>query len=222
MKFFKDYIQGLILEYTDSSTVTLNVGECRSYSDEIDMSITSTMECDLSTSGLGGLYTGSVASNTWYYIFLLKDYITGDYYITAHTSVTPTFPAKYQFRRMGTIKTDPSSNIIYFQQNGVNNKREVIFSNMFSVLTGGSETSWTDVDCSAVVPETSNSCLLYVTVDSSDIVYLRAKNLTTTQIECLFNLDTYFTFYNINTLQYQVETGSSLVDIKIKGFIEEL
>lgn len=222
MKFFKDYIQGLILEYTDSSTVTLNVGECRSYSDEIDMIITSTLECDLTTSGLGGLYTGSVASDTWYFIFIVKDYLTGNYYAIAHTSATPSLPAKYQYRRVGTIKTDGSSNIIYFQQIGINNKRETIFSNMYNVLSAGSDTTWTDVDCSDVVPTTSKRCTIYIDVDSSDLVYTRAKNLTSTQAECAFNIETIFDFYDVNTLQYYVETSVSTVNIRVKSFMEEI
>lgn len=68
----------------------------------------------------GGLDTGSKASNTWYYVWLIQRPDTGVVDALFSTSATsPTMPANYtNKRRIGAILTDGSSNIIGYTQTG--------------------------------------------------------------------------------------------------------
>lgn len=71
-------------------------------------------------SGNGGLDTGSVASSTWYHIYVIERVDTGVVDVLLSTSATaPTMPTSYtKKRRIGSIKTDGSGHIIAFVQNG--------------------------------------------------------------------------------------------------------
>jgi hypothetical protein len=70
--------------------------------------------------GNGALDTGSIASDTWYHVFLIKRPDTGavDVLISA-SAVSPTLPASYTLsRRIGSMRTDGSSNWTKFSQYG--------------------------------------------------------------------------------------------------------
>lgn len=71
-------------------------------------------------SGNGCLDTGSVANSTWYHIFLIFRSDTGVTDILCSTSATsPTMPANYTSkRRIGSIKTNGSAQILPFTQIG--------------------------------------------------------------------------------------------------------
>lgn len=68
----------------------------------------------------GGLDTGTVANDTWYYVFEIMRSDTGvvDALISASES-SPTMPANYDYKRcVGRVKTNGSANIIQFFQRG--------------------------------------------------------------------------------------------------------
>ncbi|MDI1263896.1 MAG: hypothetical protein PS018_11625 [bacterium] len=71
-------------------------------------------------SAAGALDTGAIAIGTWYHVFQIKrrDIGTVDYLISLSPSA-PTMPANYTlFRRIGSLKTDGSSQWVKFFQNG--------------------------------------------------------------------------------------------------------
>ena len=68
----------------------------------------------------GGLDTGSVGNNTWYHVWLIRKDSDGTIDALFSTSATaPTMPAGYTYkRRIGSVLTNGSANIIGFLQNG--------------------------------------------------------------------------------------------------------
>ena len=68
----------------------------------------------------GGMFTGSVAANTWYHVFVIRLDSDGTIDAGFDTSVTAAnIPAGYTyFRRVGSVVTDASSNILAFYQMG--------------------------------------------------------------------------------------------------------
>lgn len=68
----------------------------------------------------GGLDTGAIAINTWYHVYLIERTDTGVVDVLFSTSATaPTMPASYTlFRRIGSMKTDASSQWLKFTQTG--------------------------------------------------------------------------------------------------------
>jgi hypothetical protein len=71
-------------------------------------------------SGNGGLDTGSIAASTWYHVFVIQRTDTGTVDVLLSQSATsPALPALYgRKRRIGSIRTNTSSQILAFVQNG--------------------------------------------------------------------------------------------------------
>jgi hypothetical protein len=71
-----------------------------------------------SGNGNGGRFSGSLAANTWYHVFLMRN-LTGSIEFGFDTSVTgANKPTGWQVRRIGSVRTDGSSQIIDFVQVG--------------------------------------------------------------------------------------------------------
>lgn len=70
--------------------------------------------------GAGALDTGTIASNTWYHVFLVRRDSDGRIDVLLSASATaPTMPTGWTgFRRIGSILTDGSSQIVPFVQIG--------------------------------------------------------------------------------------------------------
>jgi len=83
---------------------------------------------DLEISGtytIDGIDTGSIASNTWYYIYMISNGTLNK--LLASTSVTsPVMPSGYTFKKLiSAAKTDGSSNIVPFKQ--YDNKAQFVY-----------------------------------------------------------------------------------------------
>jgi hypothetical protein len=70
--------------------------------------------------GNGALDTGAIATSTWYHVWLIARSDTGVVDVLVSTSATaPTMPTSYdRKRRIGSLKTNGSSQWTLFQQNG--------------------------------------------------------------------------------------------------------
>ena len=67
-----------------------------------------------------GLDTGARAASTWYHVYLIRKDADGTGDVLFSTSVSsPSLPAGYStFRRVGSVRTNASTNIIAFTQTG--------------------------------------------------------------------------------------------------------
>ena len=86
------------------------------------VSVGSALVCDLAVSGIGGLDTGSEASDTWYYLYVVYNPATDDTKLIFSLSTTsPTLPSGYSYFRRVTDNYNNSSSHInpYFQVNNV-------------------------------------------------------------------------------------------------------
>jgi len=121
---YRGHISGLVMANngtTPTTDIDITVGEATDTTVADVMALASTLTKRLSTawavgSGNGGLDTGSVATSTWYYVWLIRRSDTGVVDALFSTSATsPTMPANYDAKRLlGSIKTDGSSNILAF------------------------------------------------------------------------------------------------------------
>ena len=115
------YITGLeISNGTDTDhEIDIATGRCKDSTGAIDLISTSSITIDIEESGANGLDTGTVANNTWYYIFLIKKDSDGSYAGLLSTNKTsPTIPSGYTYfrRDRGAVLTDGSANILGFYQ----------------------------------------------------------------------------------------------------------
>lgn len=120
----KGYISGLTLSNASDTDhdITVSAGEARDSTDaqNLSLSVAMTKQIDAvwaAGDAAGGLFSGTVAADTWYHLFLIRK--TSDESIDAgfDTSITAAnIPSGYvEYRRIGSVLTDSLSNILAFQ-----------------------------------------------------------------------------------------------------------
>jgi len=109
---------GLILTYATTTSFSVGTGFTSNDIHEDFMKITSSYTKTTSTwaagTSVGGLDTGTIASNTWYYVYVIKN-PTSDLvdWIYSASASSPTLPSGYTKKRMiGAVKTNGSSQFI--------------------------------------------------------------------------------------------------------------
>jgi len=237
------HISGARMIWVSSSQVSFGTNGKRSsvrdLSDEVDIFWSGTLTVDFTTSGINGLDTESVQSNTWYRIFVLADELgINPVGVIATAAASPMLPNGYtHFRRLGWARTDGSGNIIGFRQKGDGNIRSVFHDTDLAklrVLNNGSATSFTVVDLSNHVPTTSDFVHLNIGILAStdrNKLSLRPKNITATGAQTLIRpgivsgvsmlipLD--MTTVN-QGIEYKVDSESDQAMIVVFGYQDEL
>ncbi|MGJ4858918.1 hypothetical protein ACN6KF_004927 [Labrys sp. La1] len=119
-------IYGLTLSQASPTTVGITIGGCANeyggtgYNIVLGSAITKGLGGWTTGSGNGGLDTGSVAANAWYHVHLIRKDSDGSIdALLSLSATTPTVPAGYTARRrLGSIRTNASSQITSFIQRG--------------------------------------------------------------------------------------------------------
>lgn len=178
----KGNVNGLKLIRTSASIISIEAGECRDSADIINIINSGTIAIDLSTSGAGGLDTGSEAISTLYTAFIVYD-STGQNAVDGVLSLSqtaPTLPSGYDYyRRLGAVRNRSNSNLLNFEQEGNSNDRRMVYNTNASnvqVLSSGSATAYTSVDLSVLMPVTSIKPILaynFQADNKDDFVTLR-------------------------------------------------
>ncbi len=225
--FPKSYLRGLNVNRGNAAQAQIFAGECRSDDDSFDMVNTTTLNTTITSSGAGGLDTGSEAASTWYYVWLIFNPSTKTYAaMLSISSTSPTMPSGYtKKRRVGVVRNDASSNFLSFICKGTKNTKKYLYledmSSVTSVLSGGTATTNTNVNCGAFVPPTYSTVIFGVDTAASngwlkpssmsgDLWFLQG---TGTMLE--------MTLGSGEVATYRVASGGNM-DIAIVGFYEEL
>ena len=123
--FMRSYLAGLTLSTAGSSTTFSVAAGTAADSTNTDMmtfsaSISKTTSAWAAGSAAGSLDTGTIAASTWYHAYLIKNESTGAVDVLVSLSASsPTLPSGYTlFRRIGSMKTNSSSQWTKFVQDG--------------------------------------------------------------------------------------------------------
>lgn len=132
---------------------------------------TSTLNVDIETSGVGGLDTGSESADTWYAVHVIGDTtgVNAPAGIFSESPGFPTLPSGYDvFRRVGWVRNPSNSNFLRMRQTGNGRDRWVDWdaNDEQFVISGGSASSFTNVDASAYAPSTSRRCMIIFYLDT--------------------------------------------------------
>lgn len=169
------YLQGMVMAFVGTTTFTVSQGICRDSTNVNNISLglpanvaaTQTGELpvpagsgivtvDITTSGVGGLDTGTIAASTFYAVHVIGDsYGNKASSVIISTSLTaPVLPSGYNmFRRIGMIKTDGSSHVLAFRQAGLSVDRWMWWDVAIATgVTAGASATFATVDCSAGIP----------------------------------------------------------------------
>lgn len=121
------YKNGLITSNgTDSDhDIDITTGDARDSTDTHDLSLSSAMTKQIDATwaagtAAGGLFSGTVAADTYYYVYLIRKDSDGTIDAGFDTSTSAAnIPVGYTYyRRIGSVLTDSSSNILPFTQQG--------------------------------------------------------------------------------------------------------
>ena len=122
--FLDNYINGFNLSLNTTNPtyqIDISSGVCRNDNNDGDIRSTSTITVDITASGANGLDTGSEASNTWYYIYIIYDSTTDTTAgLISASPTSPTMPGSYTEKRyIGSIRNNGGSNFVNVIINGL-------------------------------------------------------------------------------------------------------
>lgn len=152
------FINGLRLVWVSDSQIQINAGVCKDSADKTVIRNPAPLTVDLSASGANGLDVSVEAASTFYAVHVIKGMSgfipTAGLFSLSETD--PTLPENYtDFRHIGWVRNNASSNIRPFLMRGRSQDRLVQYLdpvNSRAVLSGGSATEDTSVDCSSLIP----------------------------------------------------------------------
>ena len=142
---------GLVVATTGVATASVSATSYTMYAADgsalIDSSISEAVA--ITSSGAGGLDTGSEAADTWYYIWMISNGSNTAAMLSLQTA-SPTMPSGYTYKRLvGAVRNDSGSDFITFRQVD----SDVKFSEEIIVQASGLTTgAWTSKDISSFFP----------------------------------------------------------------------
>jgi hypothetical protein len=191
---------------TNTTTITIPAGQTRAV--------------DVTTSGVGGLDTGTIAANTMYALYVLKNQAGSVGAIISLNFTSFSWP-NAKFRRVGAVLTNANSQVVAFDQTGPNALRQTSYNaspNVLKVLNGASAASWTDFDLYPPKPNTNGEACLEVT-PSGGATYLRTdEGGATITITAPTTLG-YTPPIGSNKGSFRTATGASTT-VRVVGFSE--
>lgn len=226
------YINGMNVRCQAAASVTIGTGFCRNDADDENIEITTTRTATISSSGAGGLDTGSEAASTWYYVWAIYNPGTDtDAAMLSLSSTSPTMPSGYtKKRRVGAVRNDGSSNFLQYETvSGTGKQRRIRYEERINTLVAGTTVTFQDVSLAAAIPPTSRlvwaviSC--YNEVNSQ--VFIRENGKTPTNSWFLYgyivgaNADDIYTDSS-QIIEYATSSVITQADIYTYGYVEDL
>lgn len=168
----KGYVYGCEVSWASASTIQIGSGQARDDSDVFTMVVLSTLTVDISTPGAGGLDTGSEASDTWYYLWLIAKPDGTVAGLLSLSSTSPTMPSGYVYKKLFfVVRNNSSSNIIKFVCHGNGTQRDCEYDTaigtdiMVSPITIETTYAGTDdIDFAHAVPPIADEAYYYLAV----------------------------------------------------------
>lgn len=226
-----------------SASLVLNLVPDSTASFTIEWPGASPVTADITVAGAGGLDTGAEAADTWYAVYVIAD-TSGVNPVDGLLSVsfiTPTLPAGYDiFFRLGAVRNDAALDFLEFlQTNGERNRHHLWVNETLTttqILAGGSAVAFATVSAAAFVPPSSRRVLMMFEFDGNVAAAdygVRVPGATTTRAESYHTglpgttnavRDSMVEIWlsTTQTLEYEVNSGASSLDISVVGYVDEL
>ena len=236
-------IDGLLLVWTNVTTVTVQVGSCRDSTDSFDMELGSTQAVAITASGAAGLDTGSESSGTatWYYVYLVQG-TPGTSAVLSTNASTPTLPAGYKYyRRIGAVMNWTDDDLQDFDMLGSGRVRTTYWNErpaefQKALDAGVSHSAWAEVSVANFVSPKADEFYIQVsaTAGASNNVRLRAKDYTptgasgtnTTQLQVAANMAQYNVVWmncgGTKSFEHYHDNAASRLTATIRAFRETL
>lgn len=238
--YSEGYINGPAPVYTSASTITFKTGlRARDSANAADIELTGDVGVSLASSGAAGLDTGAEASNTWYYYYLIRKSSDGTCSVMASTvneavSGSITYPTGYDQKRQlpFAARNNGSSNILeFYVAEGWPHRPKIMYNLDFpldgtdqtSVLSGGTQSSFTNVSLSSVVPPISQQAILAAQKNSIGGFNLRpggsslSAGIFGNEYDNAISPEITIKTSTSQAIEYKVSSGN--LDISVRGYI---
>lgn len=223
------HISDLQLSYVSASTIQIARGEALSSQGDLGIFLQSTRNVNIEVAGANGLDTGAEAADTWYFVYVISDSMNTNAVagLISESSTAPTLPTGYdRFRRIGSFRNNPTSDIIEFTQYGVSRDRMVHYLTIpqnRQPLLGGSATIVTAVSCASFIPPITRKGILTVRQLGTPVAFLFES--ATKRIYAAVSSEAIVGVYPVDVTQsmhyLNFGPGGNL-DVTVDGYLESL
>jgi hypothetical protein len=224
-----NYIHNFVLSMSVSdptSQVVLGIGEARSSDDSTDITTSTTIPLDITTTGVNSLDAGTETTG-WYYAWAIYNPTTSvTQGLISTSSTSPVMPSGYTKKvRVGTFYNDVD--ITPFKQGGTQHSRTYIYLDAFAnrnVLTAGGATSSTQIDVSDFVPPVSFTADLTLLQGAARTIYYQLESGGDIIMEVGEGTTSYSNapLDNAQTFWYYNSGASGDANIWVRGWRENL
>jgi len=235
--------RGLNISVTSGTELAISAGSTSisnpDFGAQWPITVSQALVVDFTESGAGGLDTGVLTANNWYYIYLIYNYSINGYACMA--SLNPTTPLMpdgyYAYKRIGSAKSDSVlASILEFVQYGDGTKKyqwteqdsngsdAILDTGIATVSTavpiaGGAPPLATELNVSAVVTSsvlgTATIGALPISGSSSQIIY--NSQVTTVPFRSNFNMST-----TASSIYYLVSAATTNLSLIVNGWTEQI
>ena len=216
------YISGLGLSVPTVATVDIAIGRARADDDSVNIvvvaPITITMPADLDT--------GAEAADTFYDVFVTRTSggVVGGLFVVR--GAVPTVAAGTTVRRIGTVRNDSGSDFIAYLQTGGGSERTYLYLSSLTsrqLLTAGTATAPTAIDCSSLVPNTTQFAIIGARNNSATRVVSLFQDVTGAELYLLDLEESASIQFPLNASQqlaYENDAGAGDFDLGVRGYVE--
>lgn len=165
------FMSGLDVEQSSNSTINIIADVIDVTDASNELSVTSVnVTCDVTASGAGGLDTGTVASSTWYYLYLVtEDDGTLPVGLMSLSRTSPTMPGtKTRKRLVSPFRVNGSTHIVSFRKIGTKVDYRWVDSTPGVALNSGGSTSFSTIDFRTFCPPGCRDVCAFAELDSSN------------------------------------------------------
>jgi len=227
------YVNGFRIGIVSNTTASVGVGLCRDSTNVFDIVMASPVTINMSVNGINGLDTGTFAANTCYSIFVISDSsgFNSPAALASLSLTAPVLPGGYDiFRRVGFVAGDGSTHLLPFSQTGSGSEKFYLFQDPVYILVNGTQTSFTSVGTTVVVPSISGIRVLlqvnFTPVAASDTAKIRAGSSLATNGQTITGQEggvvISSTINTISKLAIEYKVSAGAVDIGVIGVVDSL
>jgi hypothetical protein len=158
----KDYISGFLPSRTSDTVLSVSSGVCRDDGDTFDLETEDASTINSAITGAGGLDTGSMSDDTWYYVWVVGKSDGTVAGLLSLSSTDPTMPSGYSYkRRVGSWRYQTAKFMENVHVLGKTNKRNFV-QPITEIISNSSSTVWQNADFSSYAPPTSFALLAWL------------------------------------------------------------
>jgi hypothetical protein len=169
----KDYISGFLPSRTSDTVLSVSSGVCRDDGDTFDLETEDASTINSAITGAGGLDTGSMSDDTWYYVWVVGKSDGTVAGLLSLSSTDPTMPSGYDYkRRVGAWRYQTAKFMENAYYLGYGKTRKFIFPYVY-VLNGVGNITWANADVSSYVPPTAHTFLMVGFVYDASVASFR-------------------------------------------------